>query len=151
MQTPMKEVTSGGQRHVSTLDDFVAGALKRAADLKSAKRKSGKTKADDAYTRTKAELRAMQLEACVPMSIHLRMTTQTCNCGEVYDSINSVPLAKCVSTRLTHFRPEPDLEPYKELPWFTEVYNVDIPYCHACYEAQDIVIVEEPHAKAEEK
>ncbi len=110
------------------LEDLIADAVKRKA-IKPP-RKAAETKA--ALKKTREELRTITLERCIPESVHLRTTAQTCQCGATYECINYVPLVKCVSPNITHFRPEEDLTDYSELPIFIETQLVTLPYCAAC-------------------
>lgn len=110
------------------LDELIADSVKRAGV--KAPRKAAQTKA--AVKKTAEELRFAILERCVPESIHLRTISQTCQCGATYESVNTVPLVKCVGNNVTHFRPEEDLTKYAELPIFIEPTVIEIPYCGAC-------------------
>ncbi len=127
------------------LDDLIADAVRRKGV--KAPRKAAQTKA--AIKKTAEEMRASTLERCIPESVHLRTTTQTCQCGAVYEAVNYVPLVKCVGERITHFRPEPDLLEYSGLPVFIETQLINIPYCAACLGAIATflppTVVEEPH------
>jgi len=110
------------------LDDLIADAIKRKG-VKAPKRAAA-TKA--AVKKTAEELRFATLDRCVPESIHLRTISQTCVCGATYESVNTVPLVKCVGVNVTHFRPEEDLTEYADLPIFIEPTVIEIPYCGAC-------------------
>ena len=116
------------------LDELIADSLERAKKPKTKKRSSRPEKGD-AYAQTKEELRKLQLDACEPVSVHLRVTNQQCECGEVYHAVNTVPLVKCVGKNLTHFRPEENANDpkYWHLPRVIEVHTVDIPYCETCF------------------
>ncbi len=110
------------------LEDLIADAVKRKGV--KAPQRAAQNKA--AVKKTAEEMRFATLERCIPESVHLRTTTQTCKCGAVYEAVNSVPLVKCVGVNVTHFRPEEDLTEYNELPMFIETRLVNIPYCTAC-------------------
>ena len=112
------------------LQELIADAVKRKG-MKSPRRSDSK-KTEDSYKNTKEQLRILALERCIPESIHLRITHQTCKCGVEYKAINSVPLVKCVGKNLTHYRPEENLEVYHRLPYFIETLEVAIPYCPEC-------------------
>lgn len=129
-----------------SLEALIADAKKRANAPKKAPR--SRAKAVDAYYKTKEELLAMKLEACVPVSVHLRVTYQTCECGSKFESVNTWPLVKRVSPSLTHFEAvesqDPGtLEKYNHLPRFIETRKVYVPWCEDCFanatyvEAQD--------------
>lgn len=139
-----------------SLDELIADAVRRKG-MKTPRR-SGAKKPEDSFKNTKEQLRIMALERCIPESIHLRITHQTCKCGTEYEAVNSVPLVKCVSKNLTHFRPEEDLEVYHRLPYFIETLQVDIPYCPKCLPdvthieatpSKDLIALLDIHSKAE--
>ena len=80
----------------------------------------------------------MKLDQCVAVSVHLRTTTQTCECGSVFQSVNCYPLVKKVSPTLTHFEAVKSQDPgalskYNALPRIHEVRSVDIPWCEDCF------------------
>jgi hypothetical protein len=119
-----------------SLEALIADAKKRAKAPKKAPR--SRSNAADAYYRTKEELLAMKLEACVPVSVHLRVTYQACECGAALQSVNTWPLVKRVSPSLTHFEAVEsqnpgDLSKYNDLPRFLEVRKVDVPWCEDCF------------------
>ena len=116
------------------LDELIADA-KRRKGLKRSKRSRKSDTGEDAFKRTKEYLRQLKLEACVPVSVHLRVTHQTCECGAVRECVNQVPLVKKVSVSLTHFEAHEiihDAE-YGSLPRFIDVVKVDVPYCEDCF------------------
>lgn len=116
----------------------LAELLADAKRLKVAGKKKTVTKtaadSEDAYRKTKEELRKLTLARCIPESIHLRVTHQTCVCGKTYEAINCIPLVKCVSSTLVHYRPEENLSTFSGLPYFIEITQVVIPYCTSCIE-----------------
>lgn len=121
-----------------SLDALIADAKARAKVAKKTKAKARRELPGEAFHRTVEELRQMKLDACVPVSVHLRMTIQTCECGEVFNSINSWPLVMRKSPTLTHFEAvksdDPNaLAPYNALPRFLEIKRVDIPWCETCF------------------
>lgn len=113
------------------LDALIADA-KRRKGLKSPKR-SKSASADTTFKQTKEYLRQLKLEACIPESVHLRVTHQTCACGEEYQCINQWPLVKKVSTSLTHFEAYEDILKFSGLPRFTDVQQIKIPFCEVCF------------------
>lgn len=120
------------------LDTLIAEAKARAKAPKKAKGARVRPEGGDAYQRTKAELLQMKLDACVPISVHLRLTTQTCECGEVMNSVNTWPLVKRTSPSLTHFEAIDTQDPnalskYNHLPRFIEVAEVIVPWCETCF------------------
>jgi hypothetical protein len=124
------------------LDELIADAHRRKG-LKSPKRsKRVDTKSD--YHRTKEELRALALERCIPVSIHLRMIRQTCTCGEVYQSVNTTPLIKRVSPSLTHFEAHEDITPFDMLPRYLEIAETELPYCQACFNPEETTVIPVP-------
>ena len=114
------------------LDELIADARRRKG-VKAPKRSAKRAAPADDYHRTKEELRAMRLEACVPTSIHLRTTTQHCQCGEVYHSMNNVPLVLRTSTTLNHYEPHEDLKDFDALPRFIETISINISHCDSCF------------------
>jgi hypothetical protein len=123
---------------IMNLDLFIASAVERVKHAKRAKRKVVKDDSVTAYHKTREELRAMKLAACVPVSVHLRITQQTCECGEVYNAVNSWPLIKRVSPILTHFEAVKSQDPnalteYNHLPRIIETRELSIPWCETCF------------------
>lgn len=120
------------ETHPVNLAELLADAKKLKP--KGKKKIVAKSAADteEAYRRTKEELRNLALARCIPESIHLRVTHQTCNCGKTYEAVNLIPLVKCVSPSLTHYQPEESLKEFPGLPYFIEITQVSIPYCIAC-------------------
>jgi len=123
------------------LDDLIADAMKRK---KEKPKRASRAKPDDAYRATKEELRKLQLDQCVPVSIHLKMTEQICECGESFCSVNCTPLVKCVSKTVTHYRPQEVIHgpEYDMLPRYIHMKRVEIPYCETCF--ANARYVEEP-------
>lgn len=121
-----------------SLEALIADAKRIAKQPKKARGARVRPEGGEAFRRTKEELLAMKLEACVPTSVHLRMTTQTCECGEVMNSINNWPLVKRVSSALTHYEAIDTQDPtalskYDDLPRFIECRNINIPWCESCF------------------
>ena len=116
------------------LDELIADA-KRRKGLKSPKRSRKSATGEDAFKQTKEYFRQLKLEACIPESIHLRVTHQTCECGAVRECVNQVPLVKKVSPSLVHFEAHEHIhgEEYDSLPRFIDVIKVDVPYCEDCF------------------
>jgi len=136
-----------------SLDAFIADAKLRAKSPKAPKRgQRVRPDGGEAYRRTKEELLQMKLEACVPVSVHLRTTYQTCKCGSTFESVNSWPLVKRVSPSLTHFEAVKDQDPrtlsqYNTLPRFIENRSVEVPWCPDCFaNATYFELVDEPVA-----
>ena len=121
------------------LDELIADARRRKG-VKAPKRSAKRATPTDDFRQTKEELRAMRLAACVPQSVHLRTTTQYCDCGEVYHSMNNVPLVKRIGSNLEHYEPHEDLADFIELPRFVENRIVKIPYCDSCLTNATIVV-----------
>lgn len=123
------------------LDELIADARKRKG-TKTPKRSTKGNTGSGIVRQTKEELRKIRLDNCVPVSIHLRTTTQYCECGETWHSVNTVPLVKRVGTNLTHFEPHDDLSEFNDLPRIVEEFSVAIPYCDTCLaNAQHIAMV----------
>ena len=118
------------------LDDLVKDAVKRKGEKKRSPRRSSRPEPTADYQRTKEELRQLMLDACVPTSVHLMITEQRCECGEVYQSVNALPLVKCVGEKLTHFKGVESyrsMQEYDHLPKVIDRKVVDIPYCETCF------------------
>ncbi len=113
------------------LEALIADA-KRRKGLKRPKRSKAET-GDDQFKRTKEYLRQLKLDACIPESVHLKATHQTCACGEEYQCINQWPLVKKVSKTLTHFEAYENINEFSGLPRFTDVIQVKIPFCEVCF------------------
>ena len=126
-----------------SLEGLIADAIKRKA-VKAPKR-AAQTKAET--KRTAEEMRFATLERCIPESIHLRTISQTCKCGITYQSVNTVPLVKCVGVNVTHFRPEEDLTKYAHLPMYIEPTTIEIPYCGVCLETMGAILMEPVQAE----
>jgi len=129
-----------------SLDAFIADAVRRA-ELKKLKPRAKAVPKDDAYRRTKEELRKMQLDACIPKSIHLRITYQDCECGASYESVNQTPLVLCVGKNLKHYEPHEAIhgDEYAPLPRYMEIRHVNIPYCPDCFaNAHTVEVKDEP-------
>lgn len=116
------------------LDELIADA-KRRKGLKSPKRSRKSDTGEDSFKRTKEYLRQLKLEACIPESIHLRVTHQTCECGAVRECVNQLPLVKKVSPSLVHYEAYEKIhgEGLNTLPRFIDVTKVDVPYCEDCF------------------
>lgn len=115
------------------LDALIADA-KRRKGLKSPKRSKKADTGEDAFKRTKEYLRQLKLEACIPESVHLKVTHQTCACGQEYQCINQWPLVKKVSKSLTHFEAYEDIQEFSGLPRFTDVQQIKVPFCEVCFD-----------------
>ncbi len=113
------------------LNTLIADAKTRSLKPKPRKKKADTAKA--AFRKTREELRKITLAQCEPVSVHLRVTQQTCTCGNIYRSQNNVPLVKKVSSVLDHYEPAKDMNALSDLPHLTEVQEIKIPYCEACY------------------
>ena len=117
------------------LDDFVAQAVELKKTTKRRARRA-RPEPGETYAKTKEALRELALERCDPQEVVLMITYQECECGERFESVNNVPLVKCVGPTLTHFRAVKsfkDMENYNHLPRVTESRTVQIPYCNTCF------------------
>ena len=124
-------------------DTLVAEAVKLKGAKKKAPRRSSRPTQGDAYRQTKEELRKLQLERCVPESVHLRLTDQECECGEHMQSVNTVPLVKCVGPTLTHFRGVnsfAEMAEYNDLPRVIEITKIHVPYCETCFANASVTV-----------
>lgn len=97
-----------------------------------------KSPTDDAVSQTKEYLRSLKLAACVPVSVHLRVTHQRCECGSHHESVNNYPLIKKETDNLTHYEAVKsqnpgDLSKYNHLPRFIDVKTIDVPWCEDCF------------------
>jgi hypothetical protein len=120
-----------------SLEAFIAEAKARAK-AKPGRKVASRPTPGESYQRTREELLQMKLDACVPVSVHLRITYQQCECGERYESVNTWPLIKRVSPTLTHYEAvrsqDPNaLAPYHALPRFVEFKEVQVPWCDTCF------------------
>ena len=117
------------------LDDFVAQAVALKKTKKSRARRA-RPEPNEGYTKTKEMLRELALERCEPREVVLMITYQECECGERFESVNNVPLVKCVGPTLTHFKQVKsfkDMQNYNHLPRVTESRVIQIPYCNTCF------------------
>lgn len=120
------------------LDALIADAKKLSKKKPASKRRTSREAPGADFYRTKEELRQMQLDACVPISVHLRVNYQTCECGNKLQAVNTYPLVKRVSPRLTWFEAVKSEDPgtlsqYNHLPRFIEVRRVEVPWCEDCF------------------
>lgn len=120
-----------------SLEALIADA-KRLSKKTVKRTRTSREAPGEAFYRTKEELRQMKLDACAPVSVHLRVTYQKCECGAALQSVNTYPLVKRVSPILTWFEAIKSQDPgtlsqYNELPRFIETRYVDVPWCEDCF------------------
>ena len=120
------------------LQELIADAKRRQEAKKTRAPRPKKKDGEDAVAQTKEYLRQLKLDACVPVSVHLRVTHQTCECGAHHESVNNYPLIKKESPSLTHYESvvsenPADLSQYNDLPRFIDVTKVYVPWCEDCF------------------
>jgi len=135
------------------LDQFVAQAVEIKKTKAATRRRSSRPKSDDTVSRTKEFLRELALEACEPTEVVLMTTHQECECGSHFESVNNVPLVKCVGPTVTHFKQVKsfkDMANYDRLPRTIETRTVLVPYCEDCFvNARQIALPAEDSVWAE--